>query len=171
VAVGDSVALEQDEDVGEGDDCYVSVWPLSSVTKKVCGQYLTVEYRSPANPENVAIKRVIALPGDRVITREPCPRPSQIVPFNHVWLEGDADDPRKSLDSNTYGPVSINLITGSVVAVLYPRMRLLKWWEWDPPAEAQADSHMQKEMGEGYRSSVKDRVVKQAVKIEVPSLD
>jgi inner membrane protease subunit 2 len=30
---------------------------------------------------------------------------------------------------------------------------------------------MQKEMGEGYRSSVKDRVVKQAVKIEVPSLD
>lgn len=128
-------------------------------------------HRSPANPENIAIKRVIALPGDRVITREPCPRPSQIVPFNHVWLEGDADDPRKSLDSNTYGPVSINLITGSVVAVLYPRMRLLKWWEWDPPAEAQADSDSQKEMGEGYRSSVRDRVVKQAVKIEVPGLD
>lgn len=128
-------------------------------------------YRSPANPEHIAIKRVIALPGDRVMTREPCPRPSQIVPFNHVWLEGDADDPRKSLDSNTYGPVSINLITGSVVAVLYPRMRLLKWWEWDPPAEAQAGSDSQKEAGEAYRSSVRDRVVKQAVKIEVPGLD
>jgi inner membrane protease subunit 2 len=50
-------------------------------------------------------------------------------------------------------------------------MRLLKWWEWDPPAEAQADSDSQKEMGEGYRSSVRDRVVKQAVKIEVPGLD
>lgn len=58
-----------------------------------------------------------------------------------------------------------------MVAVLYPRMRLLKWWEWDPPAETQADSGAQKEMGEEYGSTVRDRVVKQAVKIEVPGLD
>jgi mitochondrial inner membrane protease subunit 2 len=94
------------------------------------------------------------------------------VPFNHVWLEGDADDPGKSLDSNTYGPVSISLITGSVMAVLYPRMRRLKWWEWENPTEAaQTDSDSQKELGEGYRSSVRDRVVKEAVKIEAPRFD
>lgn len=58
-----------------------------------------------------------------------------------------------------------------MVAVLYPRMRRLKWWEWDPPAEARTGSDTQKELGEGYRSSVRDRVVKQAVKIEVPGLD
>lgn len=127
--------------------------------------------RSPANPSNIAVKRVIALPGDRVTTREPCPRPSQIVPFNHVWLEGDADDPGKSLDSNTYGPVSISLITGSVIAVLHPRMRLLKWWEWDQPAEAQTGSDALKEHGEGYRNSVRERVVKGAVKIEAPRFD
>jgi inner membrane protease subunit 2 len=50
-------------------------------------------------------------------------------------------------------------------------MRLLKWWHWDPPAEVQAGPDTQREMGEGYRSSVRDRVVKQAVKIEVPGLD
>lgn len=120
--------------------------------------------RSPANPSHIAIKRVIALPGDRVITRSPCPKPSQIVPFNHVWLEGDVDDPRKSLDSNTYGPVSISLITGRVIAVLWPRMRLLKWWEWDRDDDSSDGSA-------GYRKSVRDRVVKNAVKLERPTLE
>jgi inner membrane protease subunit 2 len=129
-------------------------------------------HRSPANPSHVAIKRVIALPGDRVSTREPCPRPSQIVPFNHVWLEGDADDPRKSLDSNTYGPVSISLITGRVIAVVWPRMRLLKWWEWDHASDGgENGTDALKDHGQGFRNSVADRVLKEAVKVESPSLD
>jgi inner membrane protease subunit 2 len=129
-------------------------------------------HRSPANPSHVAIKRVIALPGDRVSTREPCPRPSQIVPFNHVWLEGDADDPRKSLDSNTYGPVSISLITGRVIAVVWPRMRLLKWWEWDHASNGEENgADALKDHGQGFRNSVADRVLKEAVKVESPSLD
>lgn len=102
------------------------------------------------------------------MTREPCPRPSQIVPWNHVWVEGDADDPRKSLDSNTYGPVSISLISGSVVAVLYPRMRRLKWWDWDKPFDNQAGADTEKELGEGYRESVRNRVIKEASKVEAP---
>lgn len=156
--------------------------PTSRAAVCVCVCVYLLMYvpaRSPANPSNIAIKRVIALPGDRVTTREPCPRPSQIVPFNHVWLEGDADDPGKSLDSNTYGPVSISLITGSVMAVLHPRMRLLKWWEWEQQkqqsaeaeTETQTTSDVQKELGEGYRTSVRDRVIKQAVKIEAPRFD
>lgn len=137
--------------------------------------------RSPANPSHIAIKRVIALPGDRVATREPCPRPSQIVPFNHVWLEGDADDPRKSLDSNTYGPVSISLITGRVLGVVWPRMRVLKWWEWDQPQEHQiqqgdngtpdSGTVIRRDTTSDYRRSVKDRVVKEAVKVESPYLE
>lgn len=129
--------------------------------------------RSPANPSHIAIKRVIGLPGDKIITREPCPRPSQIVPFNHVWVEGDADNPRQSLDSNTYGPISMSLITGRVVAVLYPRMRLLKWWEWDrPESEGESGVDMKKENGHGgSRTSVRERVIKQAVQVERPALD
>lgn len=86
---------------------------------------------------------------------------TQIVPFNHVWLEGDADDPRRSLDSNTYGPVSISLVTGRVVGVLWPRWRPLRWTEWE---EGIVDGR------EGYRQDVRDRVVKGAVKLERPVL-
>ncbi|OXV05850.1 hypothetical protein Egran_06384 [Elaphomyces granulatus] len=133
-------------------------------------------WASPANPSNIAVKRVIALPGDRVTTREPCPKPSQIIPFNHVWLEGDVDDPRKSLDSNTYGPVSISLITGRVVAVLWPRMRTLKWWQWDKAQDQ--DNGDSKEANDGgnndarqYGKLVRERVFKEAVKVERPYLD
>jgi mitochondrial inner membrane protease subunit 2 len=116
----------------------------------------------------MAVKRVIALPGDRVTTREPCPKSSQIVPFNHVWVEGDVDNPHMSLDSNTYGPVSISLVTGQVIAVLWPRMRRLKWWEWDKDNETDSG---QKEGGPEYRKPVRERVLKEAVKLEAPFLD
>lgn len=88
-------------------------------------------HRSPANPSHTAIKRIIALPGDRVTTRRPHPKPTQIVPWNHVWVEGDADDTRLSLDSNTYGPISMSLIFGRVEYVIWPRLRALKWQDWE----------------------------------------
>ncbi|KAF3390636.1 hypothetical protein F1880_009357 [Penicillium rolfsii] len=119
-------------------------------------------FRSPANDTHVAVKRVVGLPGDRITTREPCLRRTQIVPYNHVWLEGDAEDPDKSLDSNTYGPVSIGLITGRVMCVLAPRMRWLDWTKWESGNES--DSHL----GPNYRQEVRDRVVKEAVKLERP---
>jgi inner membrane protease subunit 2 len=122
--------------------------------------------RSPANSEHIAIKRVVGLPGDRVSTREPCMKPTQIVPFNHVWLEGDAEDPRRTLDSNTYGPVSISLITGQVVGVLTPRLRWLKWQDWET-GKLDAGSTP----GDNYRQSVRDRVVKEAVRLEQPTFD
>ncbi|KAH8694992.1 putative mitochondrial inner membrane protease subunit Imp2 [Talaromyces proteolyticus] len=152
----------------ESDMILVNMWPWGSGRARRLERGMVVTFRSPANSSNIAIKRVIALPGDRVTTREPCPRPSQIVPFNHVWLEGDVDDPRKSLDSNTYGPVSISLITGRVIAVLSPRMRFLKWQDWDKPIEEKENDNAQKTPEEGYRSSVRNRVVKEAVKIEAP---
>lgn len=112
-------------------------------------------YRSPSNPTHTAIKRVIALPGDRVTTRSPCLQSTQIVPWNHVWVEGDADDPRKSLDSNTYGPVSMSLISGRVVGVLWPRPRELKWSDW----EGEGAKGIGDRRGESVRGRVEERVV------------
>lgn len=121
-------------------------------------------YSSPANPSHIAIKRIIGLPGDRITTREPCLRQTQIVPWNHVWLEGDAEDPRKTLDSNTYGPVSLSLITGRVFAVLGPRMRWLNWTDWESGATDDAAASL-------YNQSVRDRVLKDAVKLDQPMLN
>ncbi|KAJ5247695.1 hypothetical protein N7468_002678 [Penicillium chermesinum] len=124
---------------------------------------MVVSFQSPANPSNVAVKRIIGLPGDRITTRGPSLKPSMIVPFNHVWVEGDAEDPSKSLDSNTYGPVSVSLIHGRAVARIWPRARWLDWRDWD--AEKSNDS-----AAENYRQSVRDRVQKGAVEIQRPML-
>ncbi|KAL4749909.1 hypothetical protein BDW72DRAFT_177019 [Aspergillus terricola var. indicus] len=123
---------------------------------------MLVLFPSPGNPDNIAIKRVIGLPGDRITTREPCAKPSQIVPFNHVWLEGD--NPKKSLDSNTYGPVSISLISGRVMAVVWPRFRWLSWEEWE---SGDVDGGR---FGEGYLAEVRERVEKGAVELQKPFL-
>lgn len=139
------------------------VYPSYLFSKKKKRRSL-ISARSPANPNHIAIKRIIGLPGDRIITREPCLKHTQIVPFNHIWVEGDAEDPSKSLDSNTYGPVSVNLITGRVEAVLWPRPRWLRWTDWENGADADADAD------DHYREEVRKRVVKEAVKLHSPAI-
>lgn len=70
------------------------------------------------------------------------------------------------MDSNTYGPVSISLISGRVVAVLSPRMRWLDWRQWESGNvdDVEEDSPL----GPNYRQEVRNRVVKEAVKLERP---
>ena len=63
---------------------------------------------SPQNPQRLVVKRVVALEGDEVLTRQPFPFASTDVPFGHVWVEGD--DRVHSLDSNDYGPVRSSLL-------------------------------------------------------------
>ncbi|KAJ5360932.1 Peptidase S24/S26A/S26B [Penicillium concentricum] len=157
----------------KSDIVMVNMWPWGSLTpfkkERKLERGMIVTFRSPANPAHIAIKRVIGLPGDRITTREPCLRQTQIVPWNHVWLEGDAEDPRKTLDSNTYGPVSLSLITGQVFAVLGPRMRWLKWTDWE---SGKKDSASTDDAGAKlYGKSVRDRVLKNAVKLEQPLLN
>lgn len=114
-----------------------------------------VLFGNPTNPEGGAVKRVLALEGDTVLL-DRRRRPSRsgqaasgvnaepgdcvegrnwdiwkrrvVIPRGHVWVEGDNWE--KSHDSNWYGPISRNLITGKAVAVVKPWSRWgMKPWE------------------------------------------
>jgi hypothetical protein len=50
-----------------------------------------------------------------------------IIPYNHIWVEGDANSRDKSIDSNHFGPISQNLVCGFVLAVYVPG---LNWPVW-----------------------------------------
>ncbi len=41
-----------------------------------------------------------------------------VVPLDHLWIEGDNEE--KSLDSNHYGPVHKDLVTGVAYGIVYP---------------------------------------------------
>lgn len=93
---------------------------------------LTGSNRSPVNPEVLAIKRIIAVEGDVVYPRAPYPAPIAEIPAGHVWVEGDNRDGMKSLDSNYYGPIPINLVQGKVTNILWPWASSgpIRWWEF-----------------------------------------
>ncbi|KNZ73492.1 Mitochondrial inner membrane protease subunit 1 [Termitomyces sp. J132] len=74
--------------------------------------------QSPRAPGGIICKRIIGLPGD-IVCVDPTGRyaPSTehvIVPNGHVWIAGDNAD--NSIDSRTYGPVSMSLIQGRLRA-------------------------------------------------------
>ncbi|KAF2668364.1 LexA/Signal peptidase, partial [Microthyrium microscopicum] len=92
-----------------------------------------VSFRKPQNPEERGVKRVIGLPGDRIIRRgersEFNKRHARnlglgkvdgdvVVPAGRVWLEGD--NWRESFDSNDVGSVPIQLVEGRVLGVVWP---------------------------------------------------
>jgi mitochondrial inner membrane protease subunit 2 len=107
----------------------VTFWYISSLSSQPLPTYNS---RSPAYPEVLAIKRVIALPGDKVVTRAPYPTPIVYIPANHIWVEGDNRDGNKTLDSNHYGPISMGLVQGKVTHVLWPwnSAGKVRWWEF-----------------------------------------
>ncbi|KAH6716117.1 peptidase S24/S26A/S26B/S26C [Leptodontidium sp. 2 PMI_412] len=94
---------------------------------------MIISYQSPAHPDVQVVKRIIAMEGDIVYTRTPCPVPTVQVPANHVWVEGDNRDSTKTLDSNTYGPIPLNLITGRATHFLWPWRRIgpIRWEEFE----------------------------------------
>ncbi|PNP47375.1 hypothetical protein TGAMA5MH_01192 [Trichoderma gamsii] len=95
---------------------------------------MIVTLRSPFHPETIAVKRVVALEGDVIKTKQPYPVSTVKIPQGHVWVEGDGP-PGSSLDSNTYGPVSKRLLTGRVTHIVYPPKKFgpVRWWEHDRP--------------------------------------
>ncbi|KAK4165950.1 mitochondrial inner membrane protease [Cladorrhinum sp. PSN259] len=103
------------------------VWKMNAQQDLQRGE--VVVFRSPTDPNKIAVKRIIALEGDVVRTKGTYPYPSVCVQEGHVWVEGDNAD--KSRDSNYYGPISVRLITGRVGWVLSPweRAGRVRWWE------------------------------------------
>ena len=60
------------------------------------------------DPNKFAIKRIIAMDKEIVVTKPPYPRDYCVVPDEHVWVEGDQGI--HTYDSNQYGPVCLHSI-------------------------------------------------------------
>uniref|UniRef100_A0A8C4FEH9 Mitochondrial inner membrane protease subunit 2 n=1 Tax=Dicentrarchus labrax TaxID=13489 RepID=A0A8C4FEH9_DICLA len=79
-----------------------------------------VSVLSPKNPQQKIIKRVIGLEGDFIRTLGYKNRYVR-VPDGHFWIEGDHHG--HSLDSNSFGPVSVGLLHGRASHIIWPPNR------------------------------------------------
>lgn len=74
-----------------------------------------VALRSPTNPDNLSVKRIIALSGEKAINAH---AEEITVPVGHIFVEGD--EKTHSIDSRCYGPVSEGLVVAVITHILYP---------------------------------------------------
>lgn len=82
---------------------------------------------NPNNPRLLVCKRVIGLPGDKVVIRSTIHEEFDrtiTVPTGHIWLQGDNLD--NSSDSRSYGPMPRAMIRGKVVAKIWPNPSFLE---------------------------------------------
>lgn len=82
-----------------------------------------VTYISPLDPSMIVCKRVLGLPGD-IVCVDPTGKitPSTehvVIPEGHLWMSGD--NAEMSRDSRYYGPVSMALVRGKLVAKVMSR--------------------------------------------------
>ena len=119
--------VEDGDDYATRDKMLVGMWGHYKKGDIERGEI--VVFKTPHDPEKIAVKRVVALAGDKVLPlpgwegSEEEQNDGVVVPYNHMWVEGDVDDRGKSVDSNWYGPISQNLVVGRAKAVLTP------WWK------------------------------------------
>lgn len=136
-----------------GDEDWVFIRPYSEALSDIRGGLQrgdVVTFWKPHNPEQIGIKRIVALEGDTVYPKRGYALEEQgkrlqggldglpdedgdsvawgredkgkvVVPFGHVWVEGD--NWRRSFDSRDFGPVSKGLVEGRAVAVWRG------WWD------------------------------------------
>uniref|UniRef100_A0A060T524 Mitochondrial inner membrane protease subunit 2 n=1 Tax=Blastobotrys adeninivorans TaxID=409370 RepID=A0A060T524_BLAAD len=83
-----------------------------------------VLFRSPTHPDRIVTKRVLAVGGDQVQTLPlgGYPKSRVRIPPNHLWVEGD--NSTRSVDSNSYGPISSGLVIGKVSGIVFPPSRI-----------------------------------------------
>ena len=108
----------------EDDVCLLDV---RSSVKQHLQRGDVVAFRTPYDPERWGVKRVVALAGDQIkpLSGYPGGNEPVVVPWGHVWVEGDANAREKSVDSNWYGPISRMLIVGKLLGIAWPP----KHWE------------------------------------------
>ncbi|PNJ01080.1 IMMP2L isoform 9 [Pan troglodytes] len=104
--------------------------PLEQRAGIPSGEWRQLRERSPKNPEQKIIKRVIALEGDIVRTIGHKNRYVK-VPRGHIWVEGDHHG--HSFDSNSFGPVSLGLLHAHATHILWPPERWQKLESVLPP--------------------------------------
>lgn len=80
-----------------------------------------VLFRSPSDSTKIYCKRVKGTQYDTVATRQPYPKEEVHLPRNHIWVEGD--NITRSVDSNSFGPISTGLVLGKAVRVIWPPSR------------------------------------------------
>lgn len=97
---------------------------VEKFTVKVLGQFTkgdVVLFWAPDEPNQLVIKRMIALAGDTVIEGDSV----QTIPPGRCWVEGD--NKSKSGDSRSqYGPVHLGLFEGRVTHIVWPPWRIGK---------------------------------------------
>ncbi|XP_033934837.1 LOW QUALITY PROTEIN: mitochondrial inner membrane protease subunit 2 [Pseudochaenichthys georgianus] len=103
-----------------GSDCDVVLLNRWSVRNYEVQRGDVVSVMSPKNPRQKIIKRVIGLEGDFIRTLGYKNRFVR-VPDGHFWLEGDHHG--HSLDSNSFGPVSVGLLHGRASHIIWPPNR------------------------------------------------
>ncbi|XP_048793968.1 mitochondrial inner membrane protease subunit 2 isoform X1 [Lagopus muta] len=107
-------------------DTSSDLWELQDVVRVFAEQLR----RSPRNPEQKIIKRVIALEGD-IIKTIGYKKKYVKVPHGHIWVEGDHHG--HSFDSNAFGPVSLGLLHARATHILWPPKRWQKLQPMLPP--------------------------------------
>lgn len=75
---------------------------------------------SPKDPGQKIIKRVVGIEGDLISTIG-YKRSFIRVPEGHCWVEGDHTG--HSMDSNSFGPVSLGLVTAKASHIVWPPHR------------------------------------------------
>jgi inner membrane protease subunit 2 len=80
-----------------------------------------VSLRDPVDSRKMIVKRVVALADDVVRTLPPYPDTEVLVPEGHIWVEGD--EPFRTLDSNTFGPVPLGLVDAKLSYIIWPLHR------------------------------------------------
>ncbi|XP_046746486.1 mitochondrial inner membrane protease subunit 2 [Diprion similis] len=101
----------------EVDHVYLNCWAVRGL-KVDRGDIISLY--SPKNPEHTLIKRVIGLPGD-VIGTIGYKTDFVKVPEGHCWVEGDHTG--YSMDSNSFGPISLGLVIAKATCIVWPPKR------------------------------------------------
>ncbi|XP_069385269.1 mitochondrial inner membrane protease subunit 2 isoform X1 [Paralichthys olivaceus] len=126
VARVEGASMQPSLNPDSGSDCDVVLLNRWSVRNYEVQRGDIVSVVSPKNPQQKIIKRVIGLEGDFIRTLSYKNRYVR-VPDGHFWIEGDHHG--HSLDSNSFGPVSVGLLHGRASHIIWPPQR---WQEIKP---------------------------------------